>query len=72
MNLVRSAYQRLLHFQIATTGTEKDPLEAYSVLEVTGLGLCLLSSGDLNKAVKAYSALLRRYSLHVGTAHLIM
>jgi hypothetical protein len=33
--------------------------------EVEGIGLCIISLGDVRKGIAAYSALLRRYALHV-------
>lgn len=44
----------------------RDPLQAYSSREIPGLGLCLLSPGDLAKGIKAYTSLLKRYALHVS------
>ena len=42
-----------------------DPLEALSVGDVSGLGLCLMAYKDVPKGIKAYTELLQRYALHV-------
>ena len=46
-------------------GKGLDPLEALSVGDVSGLGLCLMAYKDVTKGIEAYTSLLQRYALHV-------
>lgn len=46
-------------------GSKADPLGAYTSQDVPGLGLCMVLGKDILKGQKAYSAMLRKYALHV-------
>ena len=65
MNTVLSARNILKGF-LSQSSLERDPLEVYSSKEISGLGLCVTSLGDIHKGLKAYSSLLKRYALHVS------
>ena len=63
MDLVRTAKHSL--DDALKGGSKADPLEAYTSLEVQGLGLCVVFGKDMLKGQKAYSAMLHKYALHV-------
>jgi hypothetical protein len=72
IDLVISANQRLHAsilklptFGIDGTPINYDEMDGLLSNEVEGLGLCIISLGDVRKGIAAYSALLRRYALHV-------
>ena len=63
LDQVIDARQRLLNSSQELHGADNRQL--VTALAVAGLGRCVSSIGDIKQAVDAYSALIRRYALHV-------